>query len=134
MKNQTFQKAVSLADKVTAIFVATADAQGIPHLAAAGKVKLIEPNTIAVTEWFCPGTVANVQANKQISVVIWDQTADTGYQLVGKVEKIDEMGILDGYAPQQEQKPPLPQVRRQLVIKVEKIIGFKLAPHSDVEN
>ncbi len=38
------------------------------------------------------------------------------------------------YAPGLEGEPPLPQVKKQLMIEVEKVIEFKLGPHSDVEN
>jgi hypothetical protein len=41
---------------------------------------------------------------------------------------------MDGYAPEEEKGPPLPQIKRQLTVRVEKIIDFRHAPHSDKED
>jgi len=133
MKTDSLQKAVRLAETTGCVFVATSDADGMPHLAAAGKLSYAGKKNVAVTEWFCPGTVANLDNNKYVSIVVWDKDADTGFQLLGRLEKIVDLGVLDGYAPALEKKPPLPQVQRQLLIRIEKILDFKLGPHSDVE-
>ena len=89
---------------------------------------------MAVAAWFCPGTVDNLRQNRKISLVVWDAAADIGYQLLGEVEKVEELSVLDGYVPGEEEKPPLPQVERQLLVRLEKIIDFSHAPHSDVED
>ncbi len=133
MKTQNLKKVMTLAEKTGFVFIATADTEAVPHLAAAGKLDLTCDDCLELTEWFCPGTVANLQHNRAISIVVWDKPSDTGYQLIGRVEKIDDMGVLDGYAPGLDTAPPLPQVRRRLLIRTERIIDFKLAPHSDVE-
>ncbi|MHC5059523.1 MAG: hypothetical protein ACYTFK_00335 [Planctomycetota bacterium] len=72
---------------------------------------------IADTEWFCPGTTNNLRENENVSVVVWDKSSDTGYQMLGELEE----------------EPPLPQVKRKLLISVKKMMRFKLAPHSDAE-
>jgi hypothetical protein len=38
-KTETIQKLVALADKLQHVFVAKADPKGLPHVAAAGKLK-----------------------------------------------------------------------------------------------
>jgi len=53
--------------------------------------------------------------------------------MVGRVERIEETAILDGYAPEIETAQPSPQVERRLVVKVEKVIAFSHAPHTDAE-
>jgi len=58
---------------------------------------------------------------------------DNGYQLLGKTEKVENTAMMDGYAPGLEDKPPLPQVERRLLIRVDKIIGFRNSPHTDEE-
>ena len=115
------------------VFVATADAACLPHLACAGRLRAAPEGRVLVTEWFCPGTVGNVAENPRVSLVVWDEEADAGYQLLGSVERVDEMGILDGYAPQAEPAGPLPQVQRRLVVRVERVLKFRRAPHADVE-
>ncbi len=86
-----------------------------------------------MSSWFCPGTVTNLERNRRISLVVWDAAEDTGYQLVGEVEKVEESAFLNGYAPEVEGSSPSPQVERRLLVRVDKVIGFSHAPHSDVE-
>lgn len=133
MNLQTLQKAVAMAGRAGHILVATADAQGLPHLAAAGKMWLDEEGHLAVGAWFCPGTVGNLRDNRRIAVVVWDPATDTGYQLLGQVEQILDLAVLDGYAPEQSPAPPIPQVERELQIRVDKILHFSHGPHRDVE-
>jgi len=134
MKMEKLEKAVGLSRKIGFVCVATADGRGMPHIATAGKMELADEGCLAIKEWFCSDTTANLQINKFVSVVVWDRDSDSGYQMLGKLEGIEELGILNGYAPDIESGPPLPQVERRLLIKVRKIIDFKLGPHSDVEN
>jgi len=48
--------------------------------------------------------------------------------LPGKMDKINDLAILDRYAPKIERTHPVPQIEKELIIKIEKIIEFKLAP------
>ena len=102
-------------------------------MAAAGKLALTPEGRVAVSAWFCPTTVANLQRSRWVSLVIWDPKVDIGYQLLGETEKVQEIAKMNGYAPGLESKSPLPQVERQLLVRVEKIVDFKHAPHSDIE-
>jgi len=102
-------------------------------MAAAGKLALTPEGRVAVAAWFCPMTVANLQKNRRVSLVIWDPKVDVGYQLLGETEKVEEIAMMNGYSPGVELHSPLPQVERQLLVRVDKIIDFKHAPHSDVE-
>ncbi len=133
MNVEILKKAEQLAAKAGHVFVATADSKGWPHVAAAGRLALTPEKHVIVTEWFCPGTMANLQANPRLSLVVWDPATDTGYQLIGELEEMKDLGMLDGYAPKVEGKTPVPQVERQLLIHIDKVIGFKRAPHTDVE-
>lgn len=134
MNEKKIKEAVPLAQKVGHVFLATADPNGMPHITAAGKLNSVNADHVAVTEWFCPDDIANMRINKNISIVIWDKASDTGYQLFGRWEKINDLEILDGFAPELESGPPLPQVEEQLLVKIEKIFSFKLVPHSDIED
>jgi predicted pyridoxine 5'-phosphate oxidase superfamily flavin-nucleotide-binding protein len=132
MKSETIHKMVALGEKLQHVFVATADRTGMPHVAAAGKISLVSDEQVAVTAWFCPGTTANLEENRKISIVAWDASADTGYQLLGEVVTVQEGAYLNGYMPESE-GAQLPQVERKLIVRVRKIIAFSHAPHSDVE-
>jgi len=67
-----------------------------------------------------------------VALVIWDESQDTGYQLLGDVKEVRELSFVDGYAPEKESQPP-PQVERQLIVQVNKTLAFSHAPHSDIE-
>jgi hypothetical protein len=133
MNQKILHQAVVLAQKLRHVFVATTDGKGLPHMAAAGKLALTPEGRVAVAAWFCPMTVANLQKNRRVSLVIWDPKVDRGYQLLGETEKVEVIAMMNGYVPGVESRHPLPQVERQLLVRVDKIIDFKHAPHSDVE-
>ncbi len=133
MNQKTLHQAVGLAQRLQHVFVATTDGKGLPHMAAAGKLALTPEGRVAVAAWFCPTIVANLQKNRRVSLVIWDPKVDHGYQLLGETEKVEDIAMMNGYAPGVDSQPPLPQVERQLLVRVDKIIDFKHAPHSDVE-
>lgn len=133
MKPETLKKVVELSSRVNCVLVATADAKGLPHVAAAGMLTMAPDGRVAVQEWFCPATVSNLQDNSCIAIVVWDANKDFGYQLLGQLEGIEDTGILDGYAPEIESQSRMPQVERQLLIRADKIIEFSQAPHSDTE-
>jgi uncharacterized protein len=133
MKVETLQAAVDLAKSLKHVFVATTDYEGVPHVAAAAKVVLASENHVDVQEWFCPRTVRNVSENPFVSIVVWDAENDKGYQLLGVTENIKELAVLDGYVPGIDDQTPLPQVERQLLIRVYRILEFTHRPHTDVQ-
>jgi predicted pyridoxine 5'-phosphate oxidase superfamily flavin-nucleotide-binding protein len=127
----TLEKTVALAGHLRHVLVATADGDGLPHIASAGRLSA-RGGRVVLAEWFCPGTLANLQQNRRISIVVWDAEQDLGYQLLGEVEEVKELGMLDGYVPGEEDRPPIPQVERELIANVTKILAFSHGPHSDV--
>ncbi len=133
MKPKSLNTAVELAEKLEHVFVATADSSGMPHVAAAAKLNQTSKDHVAVTAWFCPGTVANLSENRRISMVVWDAPSDKGYQLLGLVEKIEEVAMMNGYSPEIDETTVMPQVENRLLVRVDKIIAFSHAPHSDLE-
>lgn len=133
MKPESIEKAVALAKKIGHVLIATSDLENIPHIAAAGKLELSGREHLALTEWFCPSTLQNLQDNNFIAVVIWDKNSNSGFQLIAHLEKIQDVAIMDGYSKNTESPTPLPQIERKLILRVAKIIDFTLGPHSDLE-
>jgi len=127
------ERAVALAQRLQHVFVGTADRDGTPHIAAAARLEITGDSNLAVSSWFCPATVSNLQENRKVSVVVWNPETDEGVQVVGAVERIEETAILDGYAPEIETAEPSPQVERRLIVGVEKVIAFSHAAHSDTK-
>jgi hypothetical protein len=116
MNSEILKKAVRLGEELEHVFVATADTAGLPNVAVAGKIGLEPEDRVAVMEWFCPATVTNLEANRSIGLIVWDQNSDMGYQLLGECEKVEELGMMNGYSPSLEDQKPLPQVERKLIV------------------
>ena len=133
MKSDLIKEAVILGKKLGHVFLTTADDNGLPHLTVATKIRITPKGQLSITGWFCPGTIANLENNPAIGVTVWDEKNDIGYQMLGKKEKVREIAILDGYDAKLEKKAPLPQIERDVVINIEKVLEFKQAPHSDLE-
>ena len=133
LKVKNLENAINLAEKVGHVFVATADAAGMPHLAAAAQIRSASEDRVAVSAWFCPGTVENLEQNRRISLVVWDPPSDRGYQLLGEVVQVEEASVMNGFSPEAEKSSPMPQVERRLMVQVTRILAFSHAPHSDLE-
>jgi len=133
MKAGMLKKAIQFYEKSGYGFLATASAEGLPHIACVGKIDLISPDSIAITEWFCPRTVRNLSKNPSLSLVLWDQSDDRGYQLLGTSQRQEDTALLNGYSVEEETRPPLPQVEWKLLMSVNKVLEFTHAPHNDVE-
>jgi general stress protein 26 len=113
--------------------MATADAHGHPHVTAAHGMHMRPNRRVELTDWFCPGTVHNVRENSHVSIIIWDQRQDRGYQLQGEVENIAQQGVMDGYSPQTDNRPPAPQIRRRIIVALTRASEFRREPHIDRE-
>lgn len=133
MNMNNLDAAIDLAERLGHIFVATADSGGMPHVAAAAHIHRASKDHVAVSAWFCPGTIANLDDNRRISLVVWDPPSDRGYQLLGEVVQVEEQSVMNGFSAGPEESSPMPQVERKLVVRLAKILAFSHAPHSDVE-
>ena len=123
---------VALAQSIGHVLVATADPKGLPHVVPADNMTLNpDGKKVTVEAWFCPGTAANLQANRKIALVIWDPKTDKGYQIIGETERAEDVALLDGYIPGLKTKSP--QGKKRLYIQVGKVIAFQHAPHTDQE-
>jgi len=134
MKQPAIEVAVSLAQKLGYLLVATSDARGLPHVAVAAKITLGKgKGQVAVETWFCPGTMANLGKNPLLSLIIWDPDTDQGHQLLGRVEKMEDLTILDGFSSELQGRAGWPQAERRLFIRVEKTLRFQRTRHTDEE-
>lgn len=130
---EALQKAVALAEKLGHVFVATADSAGMPHVGAAGRLTPGPNGCVAVTAWYCTGTVANLQENRRVAVVVWDPAEDVGFQFLGQVESPQIRGVLDGYAPEGQGFTGGPQIERNLLIQVNRVLDFSISPQGGAE-
>jgi len=124
-------EAISLAGIVHHFFVSTADMKGVPHMAIADHMANIDDYTLEVTAWFCPRTAGNVDENPHVSIVVWNEQQDLGFQLIGDVIQVLDLAILNGFDP--EEIKPIPQIERKLIVKVGQVLNFSRASHSDTD-
>jgi predicted pyridoxine 5'-phosphate oxidase superfamily flavin-nucleotide-binding protein len=123
--------AVDFSKKLQHIFITTADRKGMPHVAAADGIRLGDEGYFHLTGWYCETTARNLEENRLISVVLWDPDTDVGYQVLGEVEEIQERASLNGFIPETEGTYDLPQVERDLLVRVTGVLLFCHAPHTD---
>ena len=133
VKSRMLDKAVCLARKVGHFFIATADLEGVTHIAAASVLEKTGSESVVVSDWFCPGTVRNLRQNNRISLVIWKSSADFGYQLIGYFEEFKTAGLVNGYAAERGGSLSVQQSDKRLLVRIQSIITFTLGPHSDAE-
>jgi hypothetical protein len=133
-KTELLKDAALLAKKTKHVFIASVNGDGVPHIAASSILSLDSKNNVVLTEWFCPGTMENLMGgNSHLAIAVWDAKQDTGYQLIGRAKKEEDMAYLNGYASDLGKKDSVPQIRRKVTVQIEKILDFKLTPHTDIE-
>jgi len=79
--------AIEIAKKLQYFFIATADRQGVPHVATAGQLAIRSSDTLEMSFWFCPKTIENLQKNKKVSLIIWDAQKNSGINCSGRLKK-----------------------------------------------
>ena len=124
---------IAMARSIGYVYLTTADGSGTPHMSIVQPVDIDEKNRLKLMAWLCQYTIKNLEENPKVSVIIWDSIKDTGYQLSGKVEEMEEFAELDGYAMSLERKKHFPQIEWKILVSVERILNFQKAPHVDVE-
>ena len=129
MNERLLKRAVELAGQVEHALLTSADADGVPHLATVGRVRPGGPGEVLADEWFCPRTVENVRQNPRVSLVIWRPAANEGFQLLGSVEGVTELAMLDGGPTPMDRQ--VPQVERELRIRITDVLHFRHGPHTD---
>lgn len=122
-------EAISLAGKVRQLFVSTADINGVPHMTIADHLFCIDDYTVEITAWFCTRTAKNVDENPHLSLVVWNEEKDLGFQIIGEVTQILDLAMLNGLTSKEIQ--PIPQIERKLIVKVSQVLSFGRATHID---
>jgi len=131
MNPDKLERAIRLGKKVEHFFIAVVDGNGVPHVNSARRIERMDNHQFGVEEWICPLTVKNLTENPKIAVVIWDPAADDGYEILGEVLMFEGEAFLNGFAPEVEEHELLPQVKRRLIIRAERITAFSHALRCD---
>lgn len=131
MDPKTLERAIALGKKVEHFFIAVVDAEGVPYVNSARQIEPVADNQFAIEEWICPLTVANLSKNPKLALLIWDSAADDGYEILGEVLMFEGQAFVNGFAPEVEENVYLPQVKRRLIIRAERITAFSHALRCD---
>jgi len=115
-----------VAEKSAGWALATATKEGYPNVVAIAFGKFLDDDKIMLVDVFMDKTKANIEANPNVAVAVWDMQELKGYQFKGKAHfeisgKLFEEGV-------QIVKSMLPQLdaKAVLVIDVEEV--YDLTP------
>lgn len=111
-------------------FVASADKNGRPHLAAGRELRAPDPGHLVFEAWFCYTTLRNLAENPAVAVAVADPISGNGYQFAGRIVLREDAAMIDGYAPDRE-TPGMPQVESRLHLVVEQVMAFSAGAHTD---
>ena len=117
-------------EKVPTAVLATATSDGEPNAVPVGAKKIIDDETILISDQFFNKTLANMKSNPKIAVSFWE--GHEGYQLKGAItietsgprfeetaKWIEEMGNKAGF--------PL-KSKGAVILKIEEIYGLAPGP------
>lgn len=77
------QRIREMFEKQETVVLATASKEGIPNVVPVNAKKIIDDETILISDQFFNKTLKNMKDNPQIAITIWDKLE--GYQLKGTV-------------------------------------------------
>ena len=127
---QMTERMMELLTKVPAVVLATATADGTPNAVPVGTKKIIDAETILISDQFLNKTLANLKANPKVAVTYWE--GHEGYQLKGTITIettgkrfeetaawIEELGNKAGF--------PL-KSKGAVILKIDEIYGLAPGP------
>ena len=131
MNGKKLERAIELGKRVEHFFLALVGVDGFPYVNSGREIEQVAENQFAIDEWICPLTVKHLSENPKMAVLIWDPTADDGYEILDEVLMFESQAFLNGFAPEVEEDAYLPQVKRKLIIRAEKITALSHALRCD---
>jgi len=86
---QMNQRMKEIFEKQEAIVLATATKDGVPNVVPVSVKKVIDDETVLISDQFLNKTLKNLKANPQVAITIWGKRKDgkgyEGYQIKGTV-------------------------------------------------
>jgi hypothetical protein len=131
MNAKNLERAIALGKKIEHFFIAVLGSDGFPYMNSARLIEQVEDNQLAIEEWICPLTVTHLSENAKMAILIRDPATDDGFEILGEVLMFESQAFLNGFVPEVEESAYLPQVKRKLIIRAEKITAFSHALRCD---
>jgi predicted pyridoxine 5'-phosphate oxidase superfamily flavin-nucleotide-binding protein len=118
------EQAMSLAPKARHVLLATVDETGTPHLTPVEACQPAGGDRVVVRAWI---DVSGLEGpgRGRLALLLWDEDGH-GFQLTGRVTRLEEAAVLDGLA-EIEQQVHFPQVERILLVQVDSVAEFHFA-------
>jgi predicted pyridoxine 5'-phosphate oxidase superfamily flavin-nucleotide-binding protein len=120
-----------LFNKVNTVVFATASADGIPNVVPVGAKRIIDDETILISDQFFDKTLRNIKTNPKVALTYWE--GREGYQLKGRVAVETSGRLFEDTARWVEEsgkKKGFPLKSKGIVIlKIEEI--YNVAPGPD---
>jgi len=119
-----------LFDNVKTVVVATATPDGEPNAVPVGTKKIIDDETVLVSDQFFNKTLANMQSNPRVAISFWE--GHEGYQLKGSITIETSGKRYEETAKWVEEKStkagfPL-KSKGAVIMKIEEIYGLAPGP------
>jgi len=124
------ERMMEIFNKVPTAILATATADGTPNAVPVGAKKIIDDETILISDQFFGKTLANLKSNPKMALTYWE--GHEGYQIKGTVtietsgpryeetaKWIEEMGAKAGF--------PL-KSKGAVILKIDEIYGVAPGP------
>jgi len=113
------------------VYVASADAEGYPHVAAGNHLTVRNGSLLVFENLFCPVTLHNITRNTHVAVVVAMPGWESGYQLIGRVIKPHDDAAPTGHSADPIPPETAPALTR-FMVRVEKIMEFSTGIHFDI--
>ncbi|MDY7037942.1 MAG: pyridoxamine 5'-phosphate oxidase family protein [Thermodesulfobacteriota bacterium] len=108
----------------------TADKSGVPNLVPVNAVKIVDDETILVSNQFFGKTLENLKENPKVAISFWDKFE--GYQVKGKAQIVTEGKIFEEtseWIRKMGEKLGFPlKSKGAIVIKIEEIYSVSPGP------
>jgi len=79
------QRMKEIFEKQETIVLASATKDGVPNVVPIGAKKILDDETILISDQFFNKTLKNMKDNPRVALTIWDKDKHEGYQIKGTV-------------------------------------------------
>jgi predicted pyridoxine 5'-phosphate oxidase superfamily flavin-nucleotide-binding protein len=119
-----------LLNKVPQAVLATSTTNGLPNAVPVGAKKIIDEETVIISDQYLNKTLSNMKSNPRISLMFWQ--GKEGYQLKGAVTVETSGKIFEETAIWLKQRAREMGLRRKskgaIILKIEEIYGISSGP------
>ena len=114
------------------LVLGTADLKGVPNVVPVGAVKILDDETVLISDQFFLKTLNNLRENPRVAISFWDADEGEGYQIKGEASIHTEGKIYEDtveWIREFSEKIGHPlKSKGAIVIKIKEIYSIKPGP------